>query len=605
MGVAFWYEKYGGNKTVEPEKPTEDKKIYGTIISRTPQEKLMTTLAFLAELNWRYDKDQGIPLSAVSQKWVDQRTDTAKKRELQTYKHQEINKFYREEIIGRKYFSGNTLSATEQILEFLDQHGNCSSITAGNKYEQEAKMHANSMDILSGVPLWKHSLGVAHEVIQSNKGKPELTYMGIIAALAHDLGKIPAAYDVYSASGPHQNASLAVLAQMSNVKALSCYKELTEAIVMHHTKKTANNTLQNILIDADQQARFIESGSYLKDMMGKKQSPSHEETPESAHIDDDYSPETETDTSDELFNNRQGSASGPVALAEKTTVTHTQPVTSESSPITEMKTNSIQDPSPELEAADFTSVFSPTPEPSQSDATPAVAEPAQETKSPTPQGSAPGQGITTSKSKGKADAPKDVVTIKADQDPFHTPPIATEPDLGGFVCPSKEFPVPWLDPPTFLAQIGNYINGRVSGGNRYWSALYKDCKAGLVYFRKPDFRIMILNYVKGTPDENKVNNQMSTSENEENLIYSVVKALENHGSVVGGYLEKGNSTGRFTLKKKGQSHDPSKVLFLIPFNSNYFSNHIAQLGPRTTNKHIEPIQKVIWVPWHNPEDTGE
>jgi hypothetical protein len=239
-------------------------KQYGAISKKSPEEKRKIMLKALDDLGIDYNEEgkQGVSLVALAKSWIDPATETSTqdKQHWQppSYQHQEITEFYEKEIIGRKYFTGDFLLATETLLDFLDKNGDCSSVTTGNKYEQEAKKYANFIDILSAIPLWKHSLNVAYEVIQATKGKPEQTFKGVIAALGHDIGKVPEVYEVYSAYGPHQNASLAVLANIGPIRELRFFMDLKDAVMTHHNHKSLNNTLQNILIDADQTARFKE-----------------------------------------------------------------------------------------------------------------------------------------------------------------------------------------------------------------------------------------------------------------------------------------------------------------------------------------------------------
>ena len=546
VGVALLWEKFDRSTAAQSDSFNKKKSI-GCIMKKSSEEEVKVTLELLAKkMSWDGKKGEPISMSTLATQWADHPNNTIQQKSLRSYQHPEINQFYREQIIGRSYFTDTILEVAETLLDFLDKNGDCSSITTGNKHENEdTSFPSNTIGILSAIPLWKHTLNVAYEVIHDTKDKPELTFKGIIAALAHDIGKVPKIYKEFCVQGPHQTSSLTVLSQMEIVKSLGFAKDLREAIQMHHSKKTANNTLLCILIDADQEARRKEASAHLKEMI--------------------VPIPTEISEPDLAANVREP-----------------EPIAPLSDPI----------------------VFKPPPAcdpPPGAEEPPVVIAPAITDPAPLP-AAVTNQKKTLSKKKAKPEVSSQAAPNQPDEDPFRTPPSSVGLDLGEFAYPKKEIPVPWLDPPTFLALIGNHINSRVTGGNRYWSGLSKD---GLVYFRKSDFRIMLQLYVKGTPVENDVCVQFLANQNAENLIYSVVKVLERHGAVAGGYLEKGNSTGRFALRMKGQSFDPSKVLYLIPFYSNFFPQQMINISRDTPSNQIESILKVAWVPRHDPgEDTA-
>lgn len=76
-----------------------------------------------------------------------------------------------------------------RILKELDLHTSCSSVAPFT--EKKAGVSSEVYSALATVPLWKHSLGVAEIAVQQAKQFKVALGDAVVAALAHDIGKLP------------------------------------------------------------------------------------------------------------------------------------------------------------------------------------------------------------------------------------------------------------------------------------------------------------------------------------------------------------------------------------------------------------------------------
>lgn len=448
-----------------------------------------------------------------------------------TFVHHEIEVFYDTKVVGRRYVAGAVLQAVEEILLYLDEHGNCSSLASFHSREWAKTAHQKSMDIYAQVDLWEHSIHVAEAMIHLTETDDllPLTAKGIIAALGHDLGKIPKYYDKYKHSEPHQIASIGCLEAMKYVTALPSWPEIREAVQLHHDR--SNSQLAKYLAEADQMARRRELNEYIDHDGALRDNQPRTSLPSKIP-----SPKVPSDQS--VFDFNVSSAISDTANPAN------------SSPATEI---------PQYE-----------PEPATCTVAPVVD-------------------------------PPPVITVIKEDDPEQ---MQEEPSLEAVSLPALEKQSSkrhqptgvvnvntWLtDPEHLVTYIGQYVNGRVPGGDEAspWSSVLKD---GFVYFKPKDFVRLIQQYAQGHKDvEDKLVNQQSI----DNLLYAIVKKLEsNTDAIASQYLKKMRFASKFLVHIKGQEH--SRPQYFIPFNAKAFSLRFAEIDKKNQKTTIKNIEKIVWM----------
>lgn len=174
----------------------------------------------------------------------------ANKEEIKFY-NEIIDKFFREHIEGKLFFTGNTKKVLLNLLTLLDTDGNVSSVVSGQQ-DTEGKISQDIYTKLSNISLIEHTIHVAEEIVQLIPYGPMIP-KGIIAALGHDIGKIPKYRQQYYALGDHPFISVSVLEQLPDFKSLVYADDVLKAVRDHHLKP--KDKLTEYLKEADQRAR--------------------------------------------------------------------------------------------------------------------------------------------------------------------------------------------------------------------------------------------------------------------------------------------------------------------------------------------------------------
>lgn len=243
-----------GDDTDEPQKisladfkNTDDfsNAIKENILTRKPTVVQFKDLAHL----WRKVEEQEVTLPI---QWLET---------PEFFRHEEINIFYLDKIYQKPFFHGPVNDAIIELLQFLDKFGDCSSLTTGIKNKNELTLAPDTMAILANVPLYIHALNTAHEAIRSLQDKELLIPRAVIAALAHDLGKVPHIYERYHLSGTHAFASAVTIEGLPAVRGLTFFAELKEAVRLHHS--AGDEMLAKLLREADHGARRKEVADFL------------------------------------------------------------------------------------------------------------------------------------------------------------------------------------------------------------------------------------------------------------------------------------------------------------------------------------------------------
>lgn len=206
----------------------------------------------------QHDKKQ-IALSELSKLWTKYNIDTDTNQNVTAldntnFRNNLINEFYQ---ANTRDVPETQLSIITEILNYLDEHGDISSVSTNIKdispYNEPA-LRQN----LSKVTLLQHSINTANEIISRNR-KLNAFYKGdmLIAALAHDIGKIPSTDRMNI--GEHPKASILFLNSINGFKELPKKTAIEEAILNHHS--TGGGELAEKLRIANTEARKKEAAT--------------------------------------------------------------------------------------------------------------------------------------------------------------------------------------------------------------------------------------------------------------------------------------------------------------------------------------------------------
>jgi hypothetical protein len=141
-----------------------------------------------------------------------------------------------------------------QLLALLDREGECSSVVQVHS-DVESTWDKQTFTLLGQTSLRDHSLNVAEMAIELlvKNGAHHVIPDTLVAALAHDLGKLPSLRGFLYSLGEHPLASGRPLAAMSEFADLPKKEEILQAIKLHH--KRPEGLLGKTLKMADQLAR--------------------------------------------------------------------------------------------------------------------------------------------------------------------------------------------------------------------------------------------------------------------------------------------------------------------------------------------------------------
>lgn len=141
-----------------------------------------------------------------------------------------------------------------QILKILDREGHCPSVV-NMSGDVEGSWDENTYRILAKTTLLDHSLNVAEQVVRllSESKAWHVIPDTMVAALAHDLGKLESMRGYLYSLGEHPLAAGRPLAGLPGFNVLSKKEEILRAIKLHH--KMPEGLLGKTLKKADQLAR--------------------------------------------------------------------------------------------------------------------------------------------------------------------------------------------------------------------------------------------------------------------------------------------------------------------------------------------------------------
>ena len=249
----------GGSKT--PEENKESPK--GDVLLLPPDttlEEQKVTLGLLSQL-WVKDQVQMVRFDEISKIWREIEVKVEKKERVPVFQHGDITKFYLDRVRGRPFFVGDALDTTIDLLELLDRDGNCASVVRQNEKEPEKLFDVDTFNLLARIPLYRHSINVACAAMDK-VGTGSVVPKAALAALAHDLGKIPFYYGKYYKTSMHPSVGLAVAESIPRLKNIKWFEEISAAIKNHHGQSI--EYLDSLIREADQTARRFEINNIAK-----------------------------------------------------------------------------------------------------------------------------------------------------------------------------------------------------------------------------------------------------------------------------------------------------------------------------------------------------
>ena len=167
------------------------------------------------------------------------------------FRDPDLNAFYIGNVRDKAGFPPQARQVVEGILETLDREGDCPSVV-NSLGEIEASLETGAYNRLARVTLREHALDTAVEMLRLVDPGP-MTPMAIIAALGHDLGKIPAYRQQLYSLGDHPVISITILEKIHGFSEMPNKGDIITAIRDHHRKPIDFFSIK--LKDADQEAR--------------------------------------------------------------------------------------------------------------------------------------------------------------------------------------------------------------------------------------------------------------------------------------------------------------------------------------------------------------
>lgn len=224
-------------------------------------------VAYLSNLSHLWT-DSEVQISDASNLWLDQTRKNNTPIPRPSFNHSEIELFFSEMVEHRSSINGTRRELIIWLLTMLDTQGDCPSVVRNNKNEAEKLYSDDSYALLEKVPLYSHSLTVAHNFIGKTSHEALLADI-ILIALAHDIGKIPSYHDNMYSSGDHPIIAGLILNGIPQFMSLPNRNDILRAVTGHHLLKS-DNVLTDGLKQSDYEARQFELGTLYAKLMTQK-----------------------------------------------------------------------------------------------------------------------------------------------------------------------------------------------------------------------------------------------------------------------------------------------------------------------------------------------
>ena len=218
-------------------------------------------------------RQREIPLSEIAELWAkSQRSGQLHIKDIaplwckSAIKEEERSEYHFRSTEVQEWFSNNITQQPwfnqaeahkeicYQLLRMLEDEGDCSSVVNPSN-DVEASWDTNTYSMLGRTTLLDHSIHVAeHAIILLTAADAQHVIPdAMVAALAHDLGKLPSNRTHLYSLGEHPLAAGRVLAEITLFKGLSHKEDIARAIKQHHMRP--EGLIGKTLKKADQQAR--------------------------------------------------------------------------------------------------------------------------------------------------------------------------------------------------------------------------------------------------------------------------------------------------------------------------------------------------------------
>lgn len=207
----------------------------------------------LEDLSQLWIKNGEVNIADLAPLWRDEEVPETIEEVSIEFQNERLQEFYNKHIRPLRHASQQQ-AVCRDLLSLLDTEGQCPSVVNVGR-DVEASWDSNTYTLLGQTNLIDHSLNVAEQVIRLLQ-ESETGYLmpdTIIAALSHDLGKLPSIRGHLYSLGEHPLAAGRILVGLQSFKHLPLKEELLQAVKFHH--KQPQELLGKTLKRADQLAR--------------------------------------------------------------------------------------------------------------------------------------------------------------------------------------------------------------------------------------------------------------------------------------------------------------------------------------------------------------
>jgi len=266
----------------------------------TPDIPVSITLEKLSAL-WAQGQQTGeVKIEDLAPIWRENVEPVAPEKKIYNFQNRKIADFFYTNIDKAPWFRKAPLQKDVcfQILSLLEIEGQCPSVVNAAD-DVEASWDSTTYDLLGKTSLLDHSLNVAMEAIKILI-KEDATHVipdTLVAALGHDLGKLPSVKGHLYSLGEHPLAAGRVLVGIPEFKQLKRKDEISRAVKLHHKKP--EGLLGGTLKKADQLARQKEMEQAVEQIAesnpSPEHSPKHSNDDSKKHIEKDIEKDSEND----------------------------------------------------------------------------------------------------------------------------------------------------------------------------------------------------------------------------------------------------------------------------------------------------------------------
>jgi len=207
----------------------------------------------LQDLSQLWIKNGEVNIADLAPLWRDEEVPETIEEVSIEFQNERLHEFYNKHIRPLRHASQQQ-AVCRDLLSLLDTEGQCPSVVNVGR-DIEASWDSNTYTLLGQTNLIDHSLNVAEQVVRLLQ-ESETGYLmpdTIIAALSHDLGKLPSIRGHLYSLGEHPLAAGRILVGLQSFKQLPLKEEILQAVKFHH--KQPQELLGKTLKRADQLAR--------------------------------------------------------------------------------------------------------------------------------------------------------------------------------------------------------------------------------------------------------------------------------------------------------------------------------------------------------------